>query len=157
MKDREGREPLVHIATAPNEIEANLWSGILEEHGIRCLLKGGGLQAAMYASPLAVNWDVYVLESQAEKALEILALDQLENEKQAELQSEPVDPTDQQQEEEIPTFKYTPGKCPYCESESVSQRIKEGPLTRRDREIHGYYYKWDCRCSDCGREWWGIE
>ena len=82
MKDEERPEPIVHIATAPNELVAKMWSGILEEHGIRCLLKGGGLQAAMYASPLAVNWNVYVLESQAEKASEVLALDQLENEKQ---------------------------------------------------------------------------
>lgn len=76
MKEKKRPERLVHIATAPNEIEAHLWSGILGEHGIRCLLKGGGLQASMYASPLAVNWDVYVLESEVEKASEILALDQ---------------------------------------------------------------------------------
>jgi len=157
MEDREGSEPIVRIATAPNELVAKMWSGILEEHGIRSLLKGGGLQAAMYASPLAVNWYVYVLESQAERALEILALDQIESEKQVESESELDDLTDQEQEEEIPTFKYVPGKCPYCESESVSQRVEEGPLSRRDKEIHGYYYKWDCQCSDCGRKWWGIE
>ena len=73
MKDRESREQLVHIATAPGELVAKMWSGFLEEHGIRFLLKGGGLQASMYASPLAVNWEIHVLESQAEKALEILA------------------------------------------------------------------------------------
>ena len=65
--------PLVHIATALNEAVANMWSGILEEHGIRCLLKGGGLQASLYASPLAVNWEIHVLESKAEEALEVLA------------------------------------------------------------------------------------
>ena len=86
MKDRERDEPIVYIATAPNELIAKMWSGILEEHGIRCLLKGGGLQAAMYASPLAVDWDVHVLESQAEKALEVLAFDQLAKEKQTGLQ-----------------------------------------------------------------------
>ena len=111
----------------------------------------------MYASPLAVNWYVYVLESQAERALEILAFDQIESEKQVELESELDDLTDQEQEEEVPTLKYTPGKCPYCESESVSQRVEEGPLSRREKEIHGYYYKWDCQCSDCGKKWWGIE
>jgi len=157
MEDREKREPIVHIATAPNELVANMWSGVLAEQGIRCLLKGGGLQAAMYASPLSVNWSVYVLESQAEKALEILALDQPVEEEQVGLQSEPADLTGQQQEEDIPTLKYTPGKCPYCESESVSQRIKEGPLTEREKEIRGYYYRWDCQCFDCGRRWWGIE
>ena len=50
-----------------------MWSGILKEYGIRCLLKGMGLQATGYASPLAVNWEIHVLESRAEKALEILA------------------------------------------------------------------------------------
>ncbi len=73
MKDRERRERLAYIATAPGELVAKMWSGILEEHGIRCLPKGGGLQASMYASPLAVNWEIHVLESQVEKALEILA------------------------------------------------------------------------------------
>jgi hypothetical protein len=66
-------EPLVHIATAPNEAIANMWAGILEEDGIRCLLKGGGLQAAMYASPLSVPYEIYVLESEADTASEILA------------------------------------------------------------------------------------
>lgn len=66
-------EPLVHIATAPNEIVANMWAGILEEDGMRCLLKGGGLQAAMYASPLSVPYEIYVLESEAANATEILA------------------------------------------------------------------------------------
>ena len=72
MKDQGKREPLVHIATAPGELVAKMWLGILEEHDIRCLLKGGGLQASMYASPLSVDWEIYVLESHAEKALEIL-------------------------------------------------------------------------------------
>jgi len=73
MKNREGRDWPIHIATAPGELVAKMWSGILEENGIRCLLKGGGLQASMYTSPLAVNWEIHVLESQAEEALEILA------------------------------------------------------------------------------------
>ena len=73
LKRREmSEERLVHIATAPNEIVANMWSGILEKNGIRCLLKGGGLQAAMYASPLSVPYEIYVLESEADNASEIL-------------------------------------------------------------------------------------
>ena len=65
-------EEIVHIATAPNEMVANMWAGILEENGIRCMLKGMGLQASMYASPLAVPYEIYVLKSEAEKAKEIL-------------------------------------------------------------------------------------
>lgn len=67
------RGSLVHIATAPNEIVANMWAGILEERGILCSLKGRGLRAAGFASPLNVNWKIHVLESQAEEASEVLA------------------------------------------------------------------------------------
>ncbi|MFC2034020.1 hypothetical protein ACFLTT_01260 [Chloroflexota bacterium] len=35
-KQRINKEPLVHIATALNEAIANMWSGILDEHGIGC-------------------------------------------------------------------------------------------------------------------------
>ena len=66
-------EPLVHIATASNEIVANMWAGILEEDGIRCMLKGGGLQASMYASPLSVLYEIYVMESETDNASLILA------------------------------------------------------------------------------------
>jgi len=66
-------ESLVHIATAPGEPIANMWSGILEEHGIQCLLKGGNLGAAMYASTLNLPYKVYVLASQADDAKRILA------------------------------------------------------------------------------------
>jgi len=84
-------------------------------------------------------------------------IEQLLKEEQVGSQSQLADLTSQQQKGEIPTLKYAPGKCPYCESESVSQRIKEGPLNRREKETRGYYYRWDCQCFDCGRRWWGIE
>ena len=73
VEDRERRDWLVNIATVPGELVAKMWSEILEEHGVRCLLKGGGLQASMYSSPLTVNWEIHVLKAQVEKALEILA------------------------------------------------------------------------------------
>jgi hypothetical protein len=65
-------EPLVNIATAPNEAIASMWAGILEEHGIHCLLKGGDLAAAMYASPLNVPYEISVLASNADRATQIL-------------------------------------------------------------------------------------
>jgi len=68
-ESREGR--LVHVATAPNEIEAQLWKGILEENGIRCMVKvAEGLN--IYVSPLALEHRIYVLESDADEAREIL-------------------------------------------------------------------------------------
>ena len=66
-------EPLVHITTAPNEAIAGMWSGILEEHEIHCLLKGGNLRAAMYVLPYNLSYEIYVLASEAERAKEILA------------------------------------------------------------------------------------
>ena len=72
-KRKEHDEPLVYIATAPNEAIANMWSGILEEHDIHCLLKSGNLRAAMYVLPGNLSTKIYVLASQAEEAKKILA------------------------------------------------------------------------------------
>jgi len=71
-KDDETDEPLVYIATAPNESVASMWSGILEEHGILCLLKSANLRAAMYAFTYNMTCQIHVLASQAERAKEIL-------------------------------------------------------------------------------------
>ncbi len=72
LPEEEARQgPLVHIATAPNEIEAQLWKGILEDNGIYCMVKvAEGLN--LYLSPLALEHKVYVLESDANEAKEIL-------------------------------------------------------------------------------------
>jgi hypothetical protein len=72
-KDEKTDEPLVHIATAPNESVASMWSGILEEHGIHCLLKSANLRAAMYAFTYNMTCQIHVLASQAERAKEILS------------------------------------------------------------------------------------
>jgi Putative prokaryotic signal transducing protein len=72
-KDEETDEPLVYIATAPNELVASMWSGILGEHGIRCLLKSADLRAAMYAFTYNMTCQIHVLASQAERAKEILS------------------------------------------------------------------------------------
>ncbi len=66
-------EPLVHIATAPNEPLANMWVGILENEGIHSLLKSGNLKAAMYMPSLSYGCEIHVLASKAEKAREILS------------------------------------------------------------------------------------
>jgi len=71
-KHEEVDEPLVYIATAPNESVANMWAGILEEHGIHCLLKSANLRAAMYAFTYNMTCQIHVLASQAERAKEIL-------------------------------------------------------------------------------------
>ena len=66
-------EPLVHIATAPNEPIAKVWAEILENNGIHYLLKSEDLGAAMYIPSIFCNCRIHVLASQAEKAKEILA------------------------------------------------------------------------------------
>ncbi|MFC2073075.1 putative signal transducing protein [Chloroflexota bacterium] len=71
LKREKTDEPLVHIVTAPNEAIAYMWSEILEEHDIYCLVKRG-LAAAMYASSV-LGCEMHVLASQVEKAREILA------------------------------------------------------------------------------------
>ena len=72
--DEETDEPVVYIATAPNESVANMWAGILEEQGIRCLLKSANLRAAMYAFTYNMTCQLHVLASQADQAREILSL-----------------------------------------------------------------------------------
>ena len=72
-KRKKRDEPMVHIATAPNDMIANMWLGILKEHGIGCLLKSDDLRAAMYSFTYNQQCKIYVLVSEAEKAKEILA------------------------------------------------------------------------------------
>ncbi len=65
-------DPLVLVATAPNEPTAMLWSGILENEGIRSIIKGGELNAAMYVPSSLTPCRIFVLSSQADKAKEVL-------------------------------------------------------------------------------------
>ena len=62
---------LVHIATAPNEIEARLWKGILEDNGIQSMIKVAE-SLNLYLSPLTLKHQLYVLEEDEQKAREIL-------------------------------------------------------------------------------------
>ena len=72
-KYEEIDESLVYVATAPNESAANMWSGILEEQGIRCVLKSANLRAAVYYFLYNMTCQIHVLASQAERTKEILA------------------------------------------------------------------------------------
>jgi hypothetical protein len=67
-----GDEPLVHIATAADEVMASLWKEVLEDEGIRSMVKRSDLAAAMYSLPFNTQCEVYVLASDAERAKEIL-------------------------------------------------------------------------------------
>ena len=71
-KAKPPRDPLVLVATAPNEPTAMLWSGILENEGIHSVVKGQELTAAMYVPSSFAMCRILVLASQADKAKEIL-------------------------------------------------------------------------------------
>ena len=69
---------LVRLASASNETEARMWAGVLEDKGIRTMVKtyeGGGFRYPPVSSimqPSNLQFDVYVLESHVERAREIL-------------------------------------------------------------------------------------
>jgi len=73
LKKNPGKEPLVRVAVAPNEVVAGIWKDVLQENGINCLLKSINLVTSMYTSPITLQFEVLVLASEAKKAGEILA------------------------------------------------------------------------------------
>ncbi|CCF86091.1 putative signal transducing protein [Nitrolancea hollandica] len=64
-------EKVVPVAVAPNEPIAELWRGLLEQEGITAMLKAMGPGAA-YFSNFGYQHTLYVLESDAERARDIL-------------------------------------------------------------------------------------
>jgi hypothetical protein len=68
----EGHEPLVHIATASDEVLASMWKEVLEDEGIRCMVKRDDLAAATFALTWNTQCEIHVLASDAEKTKEIL-------------------------------------------------------------------------------------
>ncbi len=64
-------EKLVPVAEAPNEPIAELWRGLLGQEGITVMLKAMGPGAA-YFSNFGYQHTLYVLESDAERARDIL-------------------------------------------------------------------------------------
>lgn len=63
--------PMVHIATAPNELEAQLWKGILEDNGIYSMVRTTE-SLNLYISPMSLKHELYVLEPDEENARNIL-------------------------------------------------------------------------------------
>ncbi len=71
-KAKSSEEPLVRVATAPNELLAKMWAEILENEGIHSVLKSNDLAATMFIPHIATQCEIYVLASKAEEAKEIL-------------------------------------------------------------------------------------
>jgi len=68
------RESLVHIATAPNEVVAQMWVEILEDDGIHCSMKMGTVGGDFLSlfTRMGGRVEIYALASEAQKAKEIL-------------------------------------------------------------------------------------
>lgn len=49
------------------------------------------------------------------------------------------------------------GKCPYCNSNNVKRKLVEGPLSKEQASFARYWYKYDCRCKVCTKEWFGLD
>ena len=69
-------DDLVRIAVAPDELVAHLWKGVLEDSGVKCLLKNTDYLSVMsggLAAPYSIQ--VFVLRRDAEKARRVLGLE----------------------------------------------------------------------------------
>ncbi len=66
-------QPLVSVATAPNEPIARLWADALDEAGIRVLVRPLGPGLGAWASAATFEHDLAVLASDADRARALLA------------------------------------------------------------------------------------
>lgn len=66
-------DPLVFLATAPNEPLAEMWVDVLAEAGIRAMLKPGGPGAGAWGSAFSFEHELFVLRSRQAEAAAILA------------------------------------------------------------------------------------
>ena len=65
-------DPIVYLATVPNEPLARLWADVLEEAGIRTMLKAAGPGVGAWASAATLEHELYVLRSQRPAAEAII-------------------------------------------------------------------------------------
>lgn len=68
----EDSEQIVHVATAPSEVEGMMWADALRERGIMVMLKPGGPGAGGWASSATFEHALYVREEDYDRALDIL-------------------------------------------------------------------------------------
>lgn len=66
-------QPLVSVATAPNEPIARLWADALAEAGIRVLVRPLGPGLGAWASAATFEHDLAVLAGDADRARALLA------------------------------------------------------------------------------------
>lgn len=61
-------DPIVYLATAPNEPLARLWADVLAEAGIRSLVKVVGPGVGAWASAATMEHELHVLRSRLPEA-----------------------------------------------------------------------------------------
>jgi hypothetical protein len=68
------RESLVHAATAPNEVVAQMWTEILDDEDIHCLMKMGRIAGDFLSllTKIGVPVEIHVLASEGQMAKEVL-------------------------------------------------------------------------------------
>ncbi|MDP9365345.1 MAG: hypothetical protein M3Q10_14160 [Chloroflexota bacterium] len=65
-------DPIVFLATAPNEPLARLWADVLAEAGIRSLVKPIGPGIGAWASAATLEHEIHVLRSRLPEARAVL-------------------------------------------------------------------------------------
>jgi len=66
-------DPVVYLATAPNEPLARMWAEVLAEAGIRAMLKAAGPGLGAWGSAFSLEHELFVLGSRRAEAAAILA------------------------------------------------------------------------------------
>ncbi len=66
-------EPVVFLATAPNEPVAQLWLQVLEDEGIRAMAKPAGPGYGAWGSVATFEHELFVLRSTHDRASAVIA------------------------------------------------------------------------------------
>ena len=61
-------DPIVYLATVPNEPLARMWAEVLEQAGIRTMVKAIGAGVGAWASAATFEHELYVLRSRLAEA-----------------------------------------------------------------------------------------
>ena len=71
-------QDIVFLMTAPNEPMARFWEAVLADAGIPALVRPGGPGAGAWASVATFSHDLYVRQSDLDRARDIVAEDDAE-------------------------------------------------------------------------------
>lgn len=69
---RDNGTDIVHLATAPSEVEGMMWRDAIQAEGISVMLRPGGPGAGAWASSATFEHLLYVREGDFEEARDIL-------------------------------------------------------------------------------------